>query len=291
MKRIVTVLIIALMLMSLLTSCGDGTTPGGSASGPSDITVSDPVFGFVSEEEYEETGVVDMNKKITSLDVDTSYFLFMNFEISSARNNDGQSLLNVKITFDALDIMEGTIEDVSTGMISEISIENAETGKTGKQTTVSFKIPPLSSKPKAIEMIIKLKPLNVGESHIIIDYDYNTEEECKILGSDGYTKNLKINRVQIEAPVININERGTVEWNHVKNAVYYMIYDQGSATPIKDYDGKDIVISAEGYSVGSNILFNIGEYITGYHSIVVRAFTNNPNIDNSDYSNAEEHMW
>lgn len=288
--RLISVTLTIVLLACSLVACGDGMTKGGSATGSSDITVSDPVFGFISEAEYDPaTSVIDTSKKWTALDVDTSYYLFLSFDVTAARDNDGQSLLDLNITFDALNVMDGTIEDVSTGMIESLVFTDAVTGNVGKTTTASFKIPSLSSEPKKIEMIVKLRPVDVGESHIMIGYDYDPEGEYKILGSDGYTKNLKINEVQIEAPALSVTDMGLLSWNHVKNAEYYMVYENGVA--LKDYLGKDIVITAEGYAVGSAIQYAIGNDIVGFHNVMIKAFSSNKNVLESNYSNAVSHEW
>lgn len=288
-KRVLTGIMAVLLLCSTV-SCGDGTTKGGSATGSSDITVSDPVFGFISEDEYDPaTSVIDTSKKWTALDVDTSYYLFLSFDVTAARDNDGQSLLDLNITFDALNVMDGTIEDVSTGMIESLVFTDAITGNVGKTTTASFKIPALSAEPKKIEMIVKLRPVDVGESHIVIGYEYDSEGEYKILGSDGYTKNLKINEVQIESVVLSVIEPGSLSWNHVKNAEYYMIYENNQ--PVKDFLGNDIVISAEGYSVGSQMVYSLTGQIFGFHNLQIRAYSSNQNIKPSDFSNTINYTW
>ena len=288
-NRLIAVLLAATMLLTFV-SCDDTTTAGGSATGSSDITVSDPVFGFISEAEYDPaTSVIDTSKKWTALDVDTSYYLFLTFDVTSARNNDGQSLLDVNITFDALNIMEGTIEDVSTGLIEELVFTDAVTGNVGKTTTASFKIPALSAEPKTIEMIVKLRPVDVGESHIIIGFDYDESNEYKILGSDGYTKNLKINQVQIEKPELTVTSMGLLSWKHLKNADYYKIYENG--IELTDIFGEPIIINALGYSVGDDIPYNIANDIVGYHNLSIRAYSNNKNVLASSYSNSVEHEW
>ena len=288
--RLISLTLTVVLLACSFVACGDGMTKGGSATGSSDITVSDPVFGFISEAEYDPaTSVIDTSKKWTALDVDTSYYLFLSFDVTAKRDNDGQSLLDLNITFDALNVMDGTIEDVSTGMIESLVFTDAVTGNVGKTTTASFKIPSLSAEPKTIEMIVKLRPVDVGESHIMIGYDYDPEGEYKILGSDGYTKNLKINEVQIEAPVVSVTDMGLLSWNHVKNAEYYMVYENGVA--LQDYMGQPIVITAEGYAIGSAIQYAIGNDIVGFHNVMIKAFSSNKNVLESNYSNAVSHEW
>jgi hypothetical protein len=225
--------------------------------------------------------------------VDQAYFLFISFDITAARNNDGQSLIDINITFDSLNIMEGVIEDVNTGIIENMIFTDANTGNIGKTTTASFKIPASSADPKKIEMIVKLRPISVGESHILISYDYDTPTNNKILGSDGYTKNLKINAVQIETPVLSVDDMGLLSWNHVKNADYYKLYENGN--PVKDpLTGEELEISAEGYAVGSEIRYSIANYVVGFHTFTLRAYSRNTkdgNILNSDYSNSIDFVW
>lgn len=297
MKKI-KITIFALLILSLmffLFAACNGTTAGGSAEGSADIEISDPEFGFIEAENYDPQNFnINTAAKWTTLNADTEYYLFITFDVTARRDNDGQSLLNVNFTFDALNIMEGTMEDVSTGMITEMIFQDATTGNTGKTTTISFKIPSLSAKPKTINFLVSLKPVKVGESHIIIGYDYNpsdTSHEYRLLGSDGYTKNLKIQSVKIATPVLNVSTLGSLNWQHVKNADYYCIYEAGGQNPLTDFMGEVIYIRAENTAVGGVMYFNIGEYISGYHALVIRAFSNNSNILNSDNSNAIEHIW
>lgn len=278
-------------------ACGDGLTSGGSAKGASDIQISDPEFGFVKSEEYDpDIFDIETAHKWTKLDVDSEYYLILTFDVTSMKNNDGQSLLNVDITFDALDIMDGTMEDVSTGLIEEMTFVDAGSGKYGKTTTVSFKIPPISTEPKTINMIVSLRPMQLGESHIIIGYRFDpsttmdSADSYKLLGSDGYTKNLTIQTVQIEAPVLSVNEMGFLTWKHVKNADYYQVFETGQ--PLTDYTGKEVIQIAEGYAIGGDIIFNVGDSIQpGYHSFTIRACSNNPNITMSNFSNSVEYTW
>ena len=295
MKRILSFIFAGILLVSAcaLAACGDdGLTDGGSATGSSDIEISDPEFGFVKEEDYDpENFNIAGAAKWTSLDVDTEYYLFITFEITARRNNDGQSILNVDFTFDALNILQGTVEDVSTGMIEEMTFHDAESGNASKRTTISFKIPSLSANSKTINIIVSLKPVTVGESHIILGYRYDAGSGYRLLGSDGYTKNLKIAAVKIETPVLAVSALGALTWKHVKNADYYCVYEAGSQNPLTDFMGDVIYIRAEGYSSGSDMYFNVGEYLFGYHTLVIRAFNSSNNILDSDYSNIVEHIW
>ena len=291
-KRFLIVLVLSLTIFLYGCDQDNGQTKGGSATGSSDIEITDPDFAFVKAEEYDPT-TFDVSKaaRWTSLDVDSDYYLFLSFQVKSRRDNDGQSLLDVNFTFDALNIMEGTMEDAATGMIEEMTFTDAQTGNIGKKTTVSFKIPSLSNEPKNINVIVSLRPVTVGESHIIIGYNYNTSEQYHILGSDGYTKNLRIKAVQIDPPTVTVTELGSLKWTHVKNADYYCIYYAGHSDPITDYEGNVIKVSSEGVKVGGELIYNIGEFVYGYNTLIIRAFSNNPNILSSNYSNSVEYVW
>jgi hypothetical protein len=163
---------------------------------------------------------------------------------------------------------------------------DASSLKEGKKTTISFKVPPTSTSPKTIKMIISLKPITVGQSHVKVSYDY----DYNLLGSDGYTKNITINPVQIEKPELTVNELGFLSWNNVKNADYYMIYESGGEV-ITDLYGEDIVVYSEGYAVGDTIIFNLGQYVEGLHLIYIRAYSNNSSITPSSYSEIVAHNW
>ena len=290
MKKISALLILIFSLFLFYSD--NGQTKGGSATGSSDIEITDPDFAFVEAEKYDpETFDVTKAAKWTNLDVDTEYYLFLSFQVKARRDNDGQSLLDVNITFDALNILQGKIEDAATGMMEEMTFSDAQTGNVGKKTTISFKIPSLSAEPKNINCIVKLRPVTVGESHIIIGYDYKTSEDYHILGSDGYTKNLKIKAVQITPPTLAVSDLGALTWNHVKNADYYCIFEAGSQVPLTDWMGETIYIQATGTAVGGQMFYNIGEYLSGYHVLVIRAYSNNENINDSNYSNSVEHVW
>lgn len=292
-KSITVLLLIASIACSLI-GCDSGHNRGGTATGSSDIDVSTPQFAFVAEEDYDPNStVIDYSKKWNDLRVDTNYYLYVKFKITSARDNDGQSLIDLNITFDAIDIMDGTIEEVGTGNVQTLTFKDAQTGNVGKTTTASFKIPAWSDESKEISMTVKLRPVTVGQSHILIGYDYDPDGNgtYKLLGSDGHTKNLQIKEVQIDAPVLTVDEaNGNLVWNHVKNADYYMFFIDG--VPITDFNDEPLTYSAEGYTVGGSIVYSIAQYLySGYQTICIRAYSQNENIKQSNYSNSVSYTW
>lgn len=299
MKKFCQSLLCLCMIVALFVpfaaGCDFPTTAGGSAKGASDIEVTDPVFGFVPEDEYDpETFDFDTAFKYIELAVDTQYMLFISFDVTARRDNNGQSLLNVDFTFDTLDVLDGTMEDVSTGMIQTMVFTDAVTGVTGKTSTVSFKIPDRSASPKTINIIVRLTPLQAGQSHISIGYRYDpsvsdspgtSPENYRLVGSDGHTKNINVKKVKIETPVLGMNETlGFLTWKHVKNADYYCIYEEGNAEPLKDADGETTYVRPNDISIGGEMTYNIGSILTGIHLLRIRAFSNNSNILASDFS-------
>ena len=268
------------------------TTKGGSAKGSTDLDISSPQFDFVRSEEYDpETYVFNPNKKWTDLDVDTAYYMFLTFDVAAMRNNDGQSVLNVNITFDALNVLDATVQEANTGNYIEAQFIDGSTATLGKKMALSFKVPQESAKPKTIAMTIELKPVSEGESHIIIGYEYN-EPGYKLSGSDGHTQNLKINKVQLERPVVTLDEFGALNWKHVKNADYYYVYKSTDTNnPLTDPFGDPIIVEADMYATGDIITLPIFQYIYGYYSLVVRAFSDNPNITPSAVSQPVSYMW
>lgn len=285
--------IFVLCICAFTFSACSNTTAGGNANRSTDLDIGDPQFDFVKEEEYDEdTYVFNPNKKVNNLNVDADYFLFLTFDVNARQNNNGQSVLNVNITFDVLDVLNATVQEANTGAMVEMQYIDATTGKPGKTITLSFKVPPESAKPRKIDMTIKLKPAAAGESHIQINYDYDAPDGYRITGSDGYTKNLTINKVQIQAPVVSLTSLGTLTWNHVKNADYYYIYESSNTnTPLTDVWGEVIIIEAHDAQVGAQLSYNIREDYTGFHIFVIKAFSDNPNITPSSISNPIENDW
>lgn len=302
MKRIVTLIIVLVMLMTL-TSCGENEN-NREFKGSSDIEISDPVFNLATVEDFDKNGKWNLNADAMKLNVDTEYYLNMSFDVEALKDNDGQSMLGVKITFDEVDILSYKMQGIGTGIYSSWDSDesDSDTGKIEDVIVMSFRIPHKKSEPMTIDAKIKLKPLKAGDSQMSVNFEYNKPDgveidkndpdaKYKILGSDGYTMNIEVKKVKIEAPTLRVDEMGNIRWNHVKNAVQYKIYEMGSNVPLKNKDGEDIIIEAENFSVGSEMICNIGEHLRDVHIIHIRAFSHNASIDPSDYSNFVQHVW
>jgi hypothetical protein len=228
----------------------------------------------------------------TKLAVDTTYYLVIQFDLTAVRDNDGQSVLNVVLTFEDLEVMKGSIEDANTGKSEEMTFTDATTGKMGKTTTLSFRVPSSTVDAKTVSLLINLAPVTLGTSHLSLEFDYDGGEGYNLKGYvDGLTKNLTVSAVQIEAPVLTLTESNYLEWNHVKNAEYYMIYYYSDKTPVKDNNGNDVVVYPTGVSVGGNVTCLITDYLYDPYELCIRAFNSNSNnIIPSNYSNSVNFM-
>ena len=113
----------AVFCMVFFAGCEDmgESSVWGGESAYSDVDVTDPIYGFIKEEDYDpETFDLENATQWTTFDVDTEYFAVINFVVTSRKDNAGQGLLNVQISFDKLDVLHGTVEDVNTGIVSEL---------------------------------------------------------------------------------------------------------------------------------------------------------------------------
>ena len=129
----------------------------------------------------------------------------------------------------------------------------------------------------------------VGQSHISIQFkpeeDQNKQTLFQVQGSTGLTKNLRIEPVKISMPVLAFNDAlNALTWKNVKNADYYCLYEAGSPDPLTDNNGEVIYIQTGEVSVGGDMFYKISDILQGVHMLQVRAFSNNPNIQASDFS-------
>lgn len=257
----------------------------GEAVGPSDIEISAPKYFFASAEEWE-----DPNFDFSTADdhrdllVDTEYYARIDFDVTACKDNDGKRMFTIFITFDQLNVLKVTIEEVNTH-ISQTTVVDANTGQ---QASAKFRIPSARDEPKHYFIIVRMTPLVVGSSKIIIHYECDGEDFTDTANSSmGHTQNVDIIPVKIETPVLTYSESTcTLEWNHVKNADYYELYEGYSTEPLTDFEGKVIYVNPEAITVGNKTGIDLDAYLSpGTHRIRIRAFNNNPNnIIPSDYS-------
>lgn len=307
MKRAITVTValVTLLLTLALTSCGGKDIENRVFEGSSNIEISKPEYSLATVEHYDETGEWNLNPEAMKLDVDTEYYVNIKFDVLAYKDNSGKNVLDVTIKFDEVDIVDVQMQNLGTGKYAwESDKTDPDTGKKIDLIVMSFLVPNRKMEALTIDARIKLKPVKAGASHIILDFEYNKpdgsesdggdpDEDYRIFGpgANGHTKNITVKRVKVEAPSLTVDEMGNMRWNHVKNAVQYKVYEMGSDTPLKNSNGEDIIIKADNFSVGSEMIYDIGQYIRDNHIIHIRAFSDNKSIDPSDYSNSVQHVW
>ncbi len=289
-KRILTFVLAVLTLSATLlftVSCDDDsgdTDTERYGEGASDIEIANFDYGFIEAENYDDrnTTIAD-TKRSTQLSADTVYYCMIEFDVAAKKLNDGTSLVNVLVKFDNLGVANGTTEEAGTGNATEIRFTDATTGTDSKVSTLAYKIPPDPDKPKKIKILIRMQPVSIGESHISVAFESQLAGEFKVLGEDGFTKNLEVVRAQLEAPVITVDrETMRVKWTHVKNADYYIIFFNDKTITFTSVD--------EYTAVGSELSFDLFEFAglgESYGDVKIQACNNSTNFIKSQYSNIE----
>ena len=260
-------------------------TPERYGEGTSDVEIENFVHGFIEADAYhaQETTIAD-TKSNMEFKVDTVYYCFMEFEIVARNLNDGTSLMDVLVRFDNLAVADGTTEEAGTGNATDMIFTDAATGTNSKETTLVYKIPSDPDKVKKIKILVRIQPVTVGQSHISVSFNSTVDGEFKILGesADGFTKNLTIDRVQIEAPVITVDKEALkVQWKHVKHADYYLIYLDNKSIKFEGVDKYT--------GVGSDLEFDLTQFVEldmRYGTVKVQACSNSDNFMKSTYSNS-----
>ena len=283
--RAVTLIAVLSMIFTAVSCDKNNEKPDRYGEGTSDVEIDHFEYGFIEEDNYKdrETTIAE-TKRSLDIKVDTVYYCMMEFNVSARNLNDGTSLMNVLVKFDNLGVANGTTEEAGTGNATEMIFTDAGTGTDSKISTLAYKIPPDPDKPKTIRILVRLVPVTVGESHISVSFEPAEYGEFKILGEDGFTKNLEVKRVQIEAPVITVDRANLkVKWNHVKHADFYVVYFENKSIEFVDVDPQ--------YTpVGTELSFDLSQFIdlgVTYGTVKVQACTKSDNFLKSSHSNAE----
>ena len=281
--RAVTLIAVLSMLFTAVSCDKNNEKPDRYGEGTSDVEIANFDYGFIEEENYKdrETLLSD-TKRSLPIKVDTVYYCMMEFDVTARELNDGTSLMNVLVKFDNLGVANGTTEEAGTGNATEMIFTDAGTGTDSKVSTLAYKIPSDPDKTKKIKILVRLLPVTKGESHISVSFESAEYGEFKILGEDGFTKNLEVERVQIEAPVITVDRTNLkVKWNHVKHADYYLVY----------LEDKSIEVPVDQYTpIGGEVSLDLSRFIdlgVTFGAVKVQACTRSDNFLKSTYSNTE----
>ncbi len=249
----------------------------------SEVEIANFDYGFIEEESYEygETTMAD-TKRSTEIKVDTVYYCLIEFDIIARDINDGTGLMNILIKFDNLGVANGTVVDVGGGIITEMFFADSGTGTDSKVSTLAYKIPSDPDKSKKIKILVRMLPVSIGSSHISVSFEPKETEAFRVLGDAGVTKNLSVVRVQLEAPVIEVDRDNLkVKWSHVKYADYYIIYFADKSI---NFTGVD-----QYTPVGAELEFDLSQFasIVDYYvgTVMIQACSNSSNFMKSSYSN------
>ena len=271
------------------TSSSENGGNGSSTVTPeSKITaeIADFDYGFVLADGITDDSQISISStsKPISFDVIESYYMVINYTLTSRADNSGQYLVDTVISFDGVSFIDGNIYTVSgTTLTEKTTIKDPGTGNDNMKLNISYKVPSSKDALKNIMIVVKLSTLKFGESMMKIGFessDVNLTGDC-----DGVGKLMVINKVKLAAPVISFNDSTlALEWNHVEHADYYkLIVDN---TVVTDTDGKDVYFSVDSYVAnGSTLSWDISSYVSGTRYVKIQAFSNSANFEISDYSN------
>ena len=271
------------------TSSSENGGNGSSTVTPeSKITaeIADFDYGFVLADGITDDSQISISStsKPISFDVIESYYMVINYTLTSRDDNSGQYLVDTVISFDGVSFIDGNIYTVSgTTLTEKTTIKDPGTGNDNMKLNISYKVPSSKDALKNVMIVVKLSTLKFGESMMKIGFessDVNLTGDC-----DGVGKLMVINKVKLAAPVISFNDSTlALEWNHVEHADYYkLIVDNAVVT---DTDGKDVYFSVDSYVAnGSTLSWDISSYVSGTRYVKIQAFSNSANFEISDYSN------
>lgn len=271
------------------TSSSENGGNGSSTVTPeSKITaeIADFDYGFVLADGITDDSQISISStsKPISFDVIESYYMVINYTLTSRADNSGQYLVDTVISFDGVSFIDGNIYTVSgTTLTEKTTIKDPGTGNDNMKLNISYKVPSSKDALKNVMIVVKLSTLKFGESMMKIGFessDVNLTGDC-----DGVGKLMVINKVKLAAPVISFNDSTlALEWNHVEHADYYkLIVDNAVVT---DTDGKDVYFSVDSYVAnGSTLSWDISSYVSGTRYVKIQAFSNSANFEISDYSN------
>lgn len=271
------------------TSSSENGGNGSSTVTPeSKITaeIADFDYGFVLADGITDDSQISISStsKPISFDVIESYYMVINYTLTSRADNSGQYLVDTVISFDGVSFIDGNIYTVSgTTLTEKTTIKDPGTGNDNMKLNISYKVPSSKDALKNVMIVVKLSTLKFGESMMKIGFessDVNLTGDC-----DGVGKLMVINKVKLAAPVISFNSSTlALEWNHVEHADYYkLIVDNAVVT---DTDGKDVYFSVDSYVAnGSTLSWDISSYVSGTRYVKIQAFSNSANFEISDYSN------
>lgn len=235
--------------------------------------VVDLDFGFV---ESSDTADPDFSnaQKYSSLRIDTIYFLRFEFSFIPRTTNYGDHTVDAEIIFENIDVLNGRMEEVGSGEFDELVFHD-DMGNQTKQTTVTFTLPEQKDAFKTIQILLRLTPVNAGSSYIRLRF---ASDNTTLAGDDvdGYTKNITVERMELEQPQLTVDGGSIINFIQVKNADYYKLIVDGEVLTV---DNKEYIIEADKtVAPGNTCSLSLSSLLLpGTHLVGIQAFSNSAN--------------
>ena len=262
----------------VVNNSGNGGNYGGN-NGGDDGSLGVEISNVTQQIQYVGDGGTITPLIGTDLSIDTRYTLQLSFVATATASNDGMQYFKTILTFNDINILNGSIKEAETGKQAEVTTIDSATGSTRKEIELSFKLPMEKDAQKQITILVDLIPVDVQDnSQMLVSF---ASDDAKVLGSDGVSKKFTINAVTIGTPTL-LYMNQTLMWAHVKNATYYRFVVDGILT--------DVTIDASSWTVDQTITQDVGELVlqNGWPlncKIQLQACNENGNYRSSGYSN------
>lgn len=291
--KMVTAIVMMIVLALLVVACDSDSSGNNQDQNPGNqdqnsgigssskqmVEIGKINYGFVQSEDGSSINP-DNTLYLIEFNVGETYFMVIDFSITTVEESDTTNEIDFKITFENVDKLQGWIDDADTGKVTEIPVRDGE-GNNAKEATLTFSVPREAEKTVARRVVIRLEPKTKGHTPIKGVFE---GENVEILGDgrDGLTKNIVTRPVQIETPQLSIDKTtGVARWDHVEHADYYKLVVDGVVIeePIKEVDN---------IAAGTELTWALSELgYTNGESIQIVAFSENTNYTQSNPSNAD----
>ena len=295
-KILLSVVLSVLMTASAL-ACGGVDLDKENKDG-TDVEISTPQYGFIEREEFtpdaEDPLAGTQEEKGFKFEVGTTYYLIITFTLTPRSENDGQSYFKTTAKFDNLDILNASMQQASTSSTSVEVEHNMLEDTYSRNVQATFKIPASPEDVKKYTMIVRMVPNKAsGDEGVQVKIAFDLDGDYRIWGADGFTRQIDIIKGTLAKPEVAYDDsEWSLNWQHVKNASYYVVYDENDNPITFETNGvksEKIEVTPD-IKVGANMkkmlenAYKGDALLSGYNSLKVKAFGKNGVNDESFYS-------
>ena len=271
---LVTAIVMIIVLALLLVACD------GECLIKQKVQIGKPTYGFVQSEEGGGINYDNMSD-LTEFNVGETYYMVIDFSITTVRGSIKTNEITLKIRFENMDFLNGWIQNAETNNSTERTNLDGE-ATNAKEVKATFSVP--SEAKKTVEKRVVIRLISNKLEHNVIKVVFEGKNvEIQGDGRDGYTKDIYSRRVQIETPQLSVDETtGVLQWYHVKHADYYKLMVDGV---VKDY-----IIPDKNIPVGRELNKALSEY--GYtNGELIRIVAVSSNDDHYPESNPSKAVF